>query len=236
MIEERVQKERSKETEYALVWRTGLSGAPGPYSVQLSTLGFLRARSAIIHRTVQCATGLSGAPAEQRLFGATVDCKSARQSYSAQTVRAGVRAVTKGAPDSEHYLSSAAPDYPVTLEDKAANGRQRPNPNSWVTWLAHRTVWCAHRQHPPPTARWWLRAINTLPTTTTPSIQVSSTSHSIQELVHSLLDTIQKNQSLSKSQIHSKHLVTRESVLFVFFVLLSLGSLSYSPFLFLRQL
>jgi hypothetical protein len=64
------------------------------------------------------------------------------------------------------------------------------------------------------------------PTTTTPSIQVSSTSHSIQELVHSLLDTIQKNQSLSKSQIHSKHLVTRESVFFVFFALLFLGSLS----------
>jgi hypothetical protein len=65
-----------------------------------------------------------------------------------------------------------------------------------------------------------------LPTTTTPSIQVSNTSHSIQELVHSLLDTIQKNQSLFKSQIHSNHLVTRESVLFVFFELLFLGSLS----------
>jgi FAD synthase len=33
-------------------------------------------RSAIIHRTVRCATKLSGAPAEQRLFGNTVDCKS----------------------------------------------------------------------------------------------------------------------------------------------------------------
>jgi hypothetical protein len=60
------------------------------------------------------------------------------------------------------------------------------------------------------------------PTTITPSIQVSSTSHLIQELVHSILDTIQKNQSLSKSQIHSKHLVTRESVLLVFFELLFL--------------
>jgi hypothetical protein len=50
--------------------------------------------------------------------------------------------------------------------------------------------------------------------------------------VHSLLDTIQKNQSLSKSQIHSKHLVTRESVLFVFFELLFLGSFSSSSFLF----
>jgi hypothetical protein len=100
-----------------------VSGAPGPYNVQLSTLGFLKARSAIIHRTVWCATELSGAPAEQRLFGATVDCKSAEQSYSARTMGAEVRAVARGAPDSEQYLSGAAPDCPVPLEDKASNGR-----------------------------------------------------------------------------------------------------------------
>jgi hypothetical protein len=64
-------------------------------------------------------------------------------------------------------------------------------------------------------------AINT-PTTTTPSIQVFQTSHSIQELVQSIQDTIQKNQSLSKFQIHSKLLVTRERVLLVFFELLFL--------------
>jgi hypothetical protein len=29
--------------------------------------------------------------------------------------------------------------------------------------VAHRTIWCAHRQQPPPTACWWLRAINTPP-------------------------------------------------------------------------
>jgi hypothetical protein len=49
------------------------------------------------------------------------------------------------------------------------------------------------------------------PTTTAQGIQVFQTSHSIQELVQSIQDTIQKNQSLSKSQIHSNHLVTRES-------------------------
>jgi hypothetical protein len=38
--------------------------------------------------------------------------------------------------------------------------RSSPNPNGWVTWLAHRTVRCAHRQQPSPTAMWWLRAIN----------------------------------------------------------------------------
>jgi hypothetical protein len=29
---------------------------------------------------------------------------------------------------------------PVPHEDKASNGRQLPNPNGWVTWLAHWTV------------------------------------------------------------------------------------------------
>jgi hypothetical protein len=60
------------------------------------------------------------------------------------------------------------------------------------------------------------------PTTTIQGIQVFQTSHSIQELVQSIQDTIQKNQSLSKSQTHSKHLVTRERVLLVFFELLFL--------------
>jgi hypothetical protein len=58
----------------ALVWRTGLSGVP-PDSVrctrvnrlQLRSFGFPKRSSAIIHRTVRCATRLSGAPAEQRL-------------------------------------------------------------------------------------------------------------------------------------------------------------------------
>jgi hypothetical protein len=61
-VQESVQIQRSKETECALVWRTGLSGVPGPYKDELATLGFLQARSAIIHRTVWCATGLSGVP------------------------------------------------------------------------------------------------------------------------------------------------------------------------------
>jgi hypothetical protein len=50
------------------------------------------------------------------------------------------RAVVRGVPDSEQYLSGAALDCPVPLENKASNGRLRPNPNGWVTWLAHRTV------------------------------------------------------------------------------------------------
>jgi hypothetical protein len=44
-----------------------VSGAPGPYRIKLGSLGFFQRRSAIIHRTIRCATGLSGAPVEQRL-------------------------------------------------------------------------------------------------------------------------------------------------------------------------
>jgi hypothetical protein len=38
---------------------------------------------------------------------------------------------------------------------------QRSNPNGRVTWLAHRTVRCAMRQQPPPTAHLVVGAINT---------------------------------------------------------------------------
>jgi hypothetical protein len=61
----------------ALVWCTGLSGV-SPDSVrctrdsnfELLTFGNSGGRSDIIHRTVQCSTGLSGVPAEQRLLRA----------------------------------------------------------------------------------------------------------------------------------------------------------------------
>jgi hypothetical protein len=50
-----------------------MSGAPGSYRCELFTFGFLRPRSAIIHWTVWCASGLSVVPAEQWLASTTVD-------------------------------------------------------------------------------------------------------------------------------------------------------------------
>jgi hypothetical protein len=44
---------------------------------------------------------------------------------------------------------------------QASNDQLLQNPNSWVTWLAHRTVRCAHRQQFATMAMWWLRAIIT---------------------------------------------------------------------------
>jgi hypothetical protein len=124
-----------------------VSGAPGPYRCQPATLGNSRVCSAIIHRTVWCATGLSGEPAEQRLSAPTVD---SAKCYS------GLQC---------HDRSQRAPDCPVPQEDKASNGRPAPNPNGWVTWqrIGQGTVSvrCAHRQQPPQRLPKWLGAINT---------------------------------------------------------------------------
>jgi hypothetical protein len=46
-------------------------------------------------------------------------CNGRLQIYSARTVRAEFRAAARGAPDSAQYLSGAAPDCPMSHEDKA---------------------------------------------------------------------------------------------------------------------
>jgi hypothetical protein len=152
-IKERVQKERRKETQVCpgLAHRT-VSGAPGPYNSEFFTFGFLRRRFAIIHRTVWCATRLYGAPAEQRLFGATVDCTV---SLTALQFAAEIRAEVRDALDNEQCMSSAT-------RSQCSNGRLRQNPNGWVTWLAHRTVSGAPVDSSlPQQLFWWVRAINT---------------------------------------------------------------------------
>jgi hypothetical protein len=70
-----------KKPKRTLVWRTGLSGVPpdsvwclGLYDFKLATFGFLESRSAIIHRTVWCASGAT-VPAQRST--ATDTCKSA---------------------------------------------------------------------------------------------------------------------------------------------------------------
>jgi hypothetical protein len=104
-----------------------VSGAPGPYRVQTATLGFSHARSAIIHRTVRCATGLSGVPASNDYLRATVDCKSTDDVNSAMVeVRTAKSEGTR--------LSVVAPDFPVPQGDKAPTIDFAPNPNGWVTW------------------------------------------------------------------------------------------------------
>jgi hypothetical protein len=156
------KKKGAKKPKCALVWRTRLSGVPPDsvrctrtYSCELATFGFLRSRSAIIHRTVRCTSGATAPSRNGRLQKPLTPwtVKNSGQSQSAEV---------RGAPDSEQCVSVAAPDYPVPLEDKASNGHLRQNPNDWVTWLAHRTVSGApiDSSHPQQLF-WWLRAINT---------------------------------------------------------------------------
>jgi hypothetical protein len=78
-VKVRVQKKGAKETEENPGLAHQTVRCPVPYDFKLSTFGFQKRRSAIIHRTVRYATGLSDAPAEQRLACATVGCNSCLQ-------------------------------------------------------------------------------------------------------------------------------------------------------------
>jgi hypothetical protein len=137
-------------------------------------------------------------------------------------MRGRVRAHSQCAPNNEQELSGAAPDYPVPLEDKASNGQMLQNPNGWVTWLAHRTVWCAHRQQPAPTVVWWLRAINTPNHHHDKHPSFLSFSFNTRASAFTPRHN-SKDQSLSKSQIQLKHLVTCEREILCSFELLPLG-------------
>ena len=94
-----LNQESKRQPKCALVWRTGLSGVP-PDSVRctrepdskLATFGNSGGRSAIIHRTVRCSTGLSGAPAEQRLLRANGRLQRALNALQCAAARAEVRA------------------------------------------------------------------------------------------------------------------------------------------------
>jgi hypothetical protein len=90
--------------------------------------------SAIIHRTVRCA---SGATATSR---ATVDCNRIKCA----TVRAEVRARAGGAPDSLQDLSGAPPDNleapqvraPTVRTQRPADVAGAPNSVRWRTGLS----------------------------------------------------------------------------------------------------
>jgi hypothetical protein len=136
-------------------------------------------------------------PAEQRLRSATVDSNGRLQREQCVDSSRGVRAAPEGAPDSEQCLSGAP-------RCQSSNGRNRQNPNGWVTWLAHRTVSGGAPDCPvrPSTAAlpngcfggWGYK----YPLTTTiQGIQAFTTPHSIQEQYTALQDT---NQSLRSNQ------------------------------------
>jgi hypothetical protein len=77
---------------------------------ELLTFGNSGGRSAIIHRTIRCASGAT----------ATSRQRSSEEGIKCATVRARVRAEPDGAPDTEQWLSGAPPDCPVAQKTEAS--------------------------------------------------------------------------------------------------------------------
>jgi hypothetical protein len=132
-------------------------------------------------------------------------------------------------------LSGAPPDCPVPQEDKSANGQLPQNPNDWVTWRSGGAPDCPVRPSTaaPQRLPWWLGGYKYPPN-----------HHNFKH--PSFLDITfntralaftprhnTKDQILSESQIHSKHLVACERKIFVLIRVLVawIGFLSF-PFLF----
>jgi hypothetical protein len=86
---------------------------------------------------------------------------------------------------------------------------QRSNPNGRVMWLAHRTVRCAIRQQPPPTAHLVVGAINT---PNHPPFMASKFSAFTPHTRAIAFDTRHKQEikSSPKSKDHSNQIVTSE--------------------------
>jgi hypothetical protein len=157
-----------------MVWRTGLSGVP-PDSVrctraleaELATFGKMGGRSAIIHRTVRCA---SGATATSR---ATVDCNAFNARLPAQR--------SEHAQLAHRTVYRTCPVHHRTAQRPHQSELQWSEPNGQLTWLAHRTVRCAMRQQPSNGHILVVGAINT-PTTPHSMGSKFSTFNSLQEL------------------------------------------------------
>jgi hypothetical protein len=121
-------KNSKRQPKAALVWRTGLSGVPPDsdwctweINSKLATFRNLGRHSAIIHRTVRCASE------------ATANCVNGRLQKQQWTVRDCARRVRAGA-------RRRTGQWTMTVRWPHMSELQRSNPNGWVTWLAHRTV------------------------------------------------------------------------------------------------
>jgi hypothetical protein len=134
-----------------------VSGAP-PDSVrctwepnsELATFGNSGSRSAIIHRTVLCSTGLSGVPAEQRLHNANDHLQRAVNALQcAQKSEQSQKA--------HRTVNSDCLVHQRTVRWSSCQKLQQSEPNGRVTWLAHRTMSgapCDNSLH--QRLLWWL--------------------------------------------------------------------------------
>jgi hypothetical protein len=98
--------------------------------LQLASFGNLGSHSAIIHRTVRCASGATTNCANGRLQKSTVNseqCNCARRSQRRHQ-------------KAHRTVNRTCPVHHRTVRWSHLSELQWSNPNGWVTWLAHRTV------------------------------------------------------------------------------------------------
>jgi hypothetical protein len=123
------------------------------FQSELATFGNSGSRSAIIHQTVRCSTGLSGVPAEQWLLRA-----NGRLQRAVNALQCAQK--SEQSQKAHRTVNSDCPVHHRTVRWPSYQKLQRLEPNGRVTWLAHRTVRCAMRQQPPPTAPLVVGVIN----------------------------------------------------------------------------
>jgi hypothetical protein len=129
---------------------------------------------------------------------ATVACNA--------TVRGQFAQKSEQLPEAHRTVHSTCPVRHDTIRCHKKTKLQRSNPNGWVTWLAHRTVWCAHRQQSVPTVELVVKGYKYPPTTSTPTIQAFTTVHSIQEQYTSLQRHNSSDRSAQSPEFNSSAL------------------------------
>jgi hypothetical protein len=123
----RVQSERAKEYR-SVPW----SGAPDSVRCtrelksELPTFGNSGSRSAIIHRTVRCASGATATQRQRSSATAVNALQCAQKSEQSQKAH--------------QTVYRTCPVHHRTVRWPRRQKLQRSNPNGWVMWLAHRTV------------------------------------------------------------------------------------------------
>jgi hypothetical protein len=144
--------------------------------------------------------------AEQRLQAPTGVCNSIGTVNSVHCARRSQSRRQKA----HRTVNSDCPVHHRTVRWPHLSELQRSEPNSLVTWLAHRTVRCARRQQPPPTVNLVVGAINT---PNHPHFNAST--FSAFKPHTRALDFIQRHKqeikSSPKSKDHSNQIVTSES-------------------------
>jgi hypothetical protein len=146
----------------------------------------------------------------------------------------GLRAQSQSRRQKAHWtVNCDCPVHHRTIQWPSCQKLQRSNPNSWVTWLAHRTVRCARRQQSSPTATLVVGAINSPQPPHFKASKFSAIAFNTRALDFTPRHK-QEIKSSPKSKDHSKHLVTSEREICVHLSSCRLDRFSSSPILVLN--